>query len=204
MPLNNLSKRFCPILEGCRRRGDIIGKKRLSEIITVELANELTCFYGTQVHVGDIMFQPTTSTNNDRQTASQNQPIEVQNSIDNFDFGNEENIQSRHSNSVKYKVFVKFKPNSNNLEDISCICSCKTGKRTLGCCSHVAALVYFMGHERFDLEKIPKPRHKIKNLIIPIFYDSDQDEDASINTQNESIKRSLSINSEINTLKNIR
>ncbi|RNA21719.1 vacuolar sorting-associated 13c [Brachionus plicatilis] len=108
-------------------------------------------------------------------------------------------IQSRHSNSVKYKVFVRFKPNSNQLDDITWVCSCKTGKRTLGCCSHIAALIYFMAIGRFNITNIPKPGLRLKDVIIPIAYDSDENEDIlGIETSsNDMIKRSLSINSEI-------
>ncbi|RNA13597.1 vacuolar sorting-associated 13c [Brachionus plicatilis] len=104
-------------------------------------------------------------------------------------------IQSRHLNSV----FVRFKPNSNQLDDITWVCSCKTGKRTLGCCSHVAALIYFMAIGRFNITNIPKPGLRLKDVIIPIAYDSDENEDiVGIETSsNDMIKRSLSINSEI-------
>lgn len=57
-------------------------------------------------------------------------------------------IHSRHSNSVKYKVFVKFVPNSNDYRSLEWICSCKSGKRTVGCCTHVASVIYYLacGH----------------------------------------------------------
>ncbi|CAF1091243.1 unnamed protein product [Brachionus calyciflorus] len=107
-------------------------------------------------------------------------------------------IQSRHSNSFKYKKFVSFKPYSNNLDNLSWICSCKTGKKTLGCCSHVAALIYFMGYGRFNLENIPKAGMKLKNIIIPILNDTDDDEEVSSILPQDLMKRSLSIDSEIN------
>lgn len=55
MPLDKLSKRFCPILTGCKRRGDLIGKKNLKEIKTIESAKELTCFFKQKFEVGDII-----------------------------------------------------------------------------------------------------------------------------------------------------
>ncbi|RNA44582.1 vacuolar sorting-associated 13c [Brachionus plicatilis] len=98
-------------------------------------------------------------------------------------------------------VFAKiiFKPNSNQLDDITWVCSCKTGERTLGCCSHVAALIYFMAIRRFNITNIPKPGLRLKDVIIPIAYDSDENKDIlGIETSsNDMIKRSLSINSEI-------
>ncbi|RNA07946.1 vacuolar sorting-associated 13c [Brachionus plicatilis] len=86
-------------------------------------------------------------------------------------------IQSRHSNSVKHKVFVMFKPLSKSLNDVSWVCSCKMGKRTLGCYSHVAALVYFMGVGIYDIASIPKPGYRLKNILVPILNDSDEEGD---------------------------
>ncbi|CAF1079292.1 unnamed protein product, partial [Brachionus calyciflorus] len=49
------------------------------------------------------------------------------------------NIQSRHSKAIKYKVFVKFVPNINEVNAIEgWYCTCKSGMRTVGCCSHIA------------------------------------------------------------------
>ncbi|CAF1146735.1 unnamed protein product, partial [Brachionus calyciflorus] len=49
------------------------------------------------------------------------------------------NIQSRHSMAIKYKVFVKFVPNINEVSAIEgWYCTCKSGMRRVGCCSHIA------------------------------------------------------------------
>ncbi|RNA11030.1 vacuolar sorting-associated 13c [Brachionus plicatilis] len=104
-------------------------------------------------------------------------------------------MQSRHSNQLRYKIFVRYKQNSTNVDDITRVCSCKTGKRSFGCCSHVASVIYFMSYGRYNLLKIPRPGLKIKNFLIPITNESDQEEEVS--TSNETMKRSLSINSEI-------
>ena len=104
-------------------------------------------------------------------------------------------MQSRHSNQLRYKIFVRYKQNSTNVDEITWVCSYKTGKRTLGCCSHVAFVIYFMIYGRYNLSKIPRPGLKIKNFLIPIANESDQEEEVS--TSNQSMKRSLSINSEI-------
>jgi hypothetical protein len=49
-------------------------------------------------------------------------------------------IRSRHSNSTKYNVYVKYQPNSDSVDGIECwYCTCKTGMRTVGCCSHMAS-----------------------------------------------------------------
>ncbi|RNA11028.1 hypothetical protein BpHYR1_007891 [Brachionus plicatilis] len=53
--LENLRERFCPIPEGCRRRGDIIGKNNVKEIKNFELANNLTVYFNQKIAVGDLM-----------------------------------------------------------------------------------------------------------------------------------------------------
>ncbi|CAF0965203.1 unnamed protein product, partial [Brachionus calyciflorus] len=51
----NLRKRLCPISEGCRERGDLIGKKNSNEVSSDELANNLSIFFKTAIKVGDII-----------------------------------------------------------------------------------------------------------------------------------------------------
>ena len=85
-------------------------------------------------------------------------------------------IQSRHSESVKYRVYVEYEPRINGVEGIKrYYCECKNGARTLGCCSHVATIVYYLSHARWQLA-IPRPAHQLTDLFIP--EDSDSEEDA--------------------------
>ena len=52
-----------------------------------------------------------------------------------------------YSNSIKYRVYCKYKSNIENLESIeSWYCTRKTGLRTVGCCSHVASIIYYIAH----------------------------------------------------------
>ncbi|RNA41796.1 disulfide-isomerase a6 [Brachionus plicatilis] len=81
---------------------------------------------------------------------------------------------------------------SKIVDDITWVCSCKTGKRTLGCCSHVAALIYFMAFGRFNITNIPKPELRLKVVIIPIAYDSDENEDiVGIETSSNDMSKGL-------------
>ncbi len=53
-------------------------------------------------------------------------------------------IQSRHSNQVSYRVYVKYKPSISTIHSIeSWYCTCENGSRTVGCCSHVASVILF-------------------------------------------------------------
>jgi len=74
-------------------------------------------------------------------------------------------IKSRHSNSTKYNVYVKYQTNSNSVDAIeSWYCTCKAGMRTVGCCSHVASIIYFLSHGKY-LEHIPNPNSKLTSIF---------------------------------------
>ncbi|CAF0991642.1 unnamed protein product [Brachionus calyciflorus] len=50
-----------------------------------------------------------------------------------------------------YKVFVQYIPYFNSSKAIKgFICSCKTGQRVVGCCSHVAAVIYYMSFAKHN------------------------------------------------------
>ena len=55
MPLDNLRKRFCPVSDGCKNRGDVIGKNNLIEIASLDLETNLTRFHKTVIKIGDII-----------------------------------------------------------------------------------------------------------------------------------------------------
>ena len=74
-------------------------------------------------------------------------------------------IKSRHSNSTKYNVYVKYQTNSNSVDAIeSWYCTCKAGMRTVGCCSHVASIIYFLSYGKY-LEHIPNPNSKLTSIF---------------------------------------
>lgn len=52
-------------------------------------------------------------------------------------------IQSRHSNAVQYQVLVKY--DKSNSTDFQWYCNCKSGRRTAGCCAHVATILWWLG-----------------------------------------------------------
>ena len=59
-------------------------------------------------------------------------------------------VMSRHLKKVKYFVYIKYKPNINSIEGITdWFCRCKNGSRTLGCCAHIASVIYFLSIIRY-------------------------------------------------------
>jgi hypothetical protein len=63
-------------------------------------------------------------------------------------------IQSRHCNSKKYFTYItydKTKRDHTAIKDT--ICSCNTGKRTIGTCGHATSVIYYLSHARYTKTK---------------------------------------------------
>lgn len=89
-------------------------------------------------------------------------------------------IQSRHMSKKVYKCFIKYNPQVLGINSIEqYCCECANGLRTVGCCSHVAAVIYYLSYGRY-LSKIPRPNEKLSSLFqndtnVTINVDSDED-----------------------------
>lgn len=90
-------------------------------------------------------------------------------------------VQSRHINRKVYRCFIEYKPDTIGWSGISrYCCECANGLRTIGCCSHVAAIIFYLAYGRY-LAKIPRPAAILNTLfnkdnITPVI-DEDSDED---------------------------
>ena len=50
-------------------------------------------------------------------------------------------IQCRHSKATKYRVYCKYNPSIASADSIEWwYCTCKSGERLVGCCTHVATI----------------------------------------------------------------
>jgi len=90
-------------------------------------------------------------------------------------------VQSRHISRKMYRCFVKYKPNSVGISGLlQYACDCANGRRTVGCCSHIAAIVYYLAHARY-LSKLLKPAEILSKMfqqddITPVIEEnSDED-----------------------------
>ena len=71
-------------------------------------------------------------------------------------------MQSRHTSSKTYNLWIQYEPE----EKISgWYCQCKTGARTIGCCAHIAAVIWFLSFERFE-EIIRQEKKRNHNQFI--------------------------------------
>lgn len=82
------------------------------------------------------------------------------------------NMSSRHRSGVKYQTIVFFdNVRRGAAAIISYCCGCINGQRTVGCCSHVMAIIYYFGYAR-HLGKIhvisPGLNSLLKNVILKV------------------------------------
>ena len=81
-------------------------------------------------------------------------------------------IHSRHISLKECRVYIRFTPVTDSTtelrENIKCwYCECKNGARTLGCCCHVAAVIYYLSYARHaNNQNLKKPAF-ILNSIFP-------------------------------------
>lgn len=57
-------------------------------------------------------------------------------------------VQSRYQRGHRHDVWIEYVPEANDMKIQRYYCTCKVGSRTLGCCSHVAASVWYLGFSR--------------------------------------------------------
>lgn len=80
-----------------------------------------------------------------------------------------------------YKCYIDYEPHSTSHAGIRRhYCECANGTRTVGCCSHVAAAVYYLSHARY-LARIIKPAEILNSMFldgaaVPVI-EEDSDED---------------------------
>ena len=57
-------------------------------------------------------------------------------------------LQSRHSTSKIYNAWIQY---NNYLSPPICgwYCQCKVGARVVGCCAHVAAVLWYLGYNSY-------------------------------------------------------
>ena len=90
-------------------------------------------------------------------------------------------VQLRHISPKKYRCFIKCMPNSVGISGIlQYALDCANGNRTIGCCSHVAAIIYYLSHAIYLL-KILRPSEILSKMfqesnITPVI-DRDSDDD---------------------------
>ena len=90
-------------------------------------------------------------------------------------------VPSRHRSNKQYRCYIDYVPESTGCAGIRRhYCECANGARTVGCCSHVAAVIYFLSHAR-DLSRIIRPAAILNSLFkdragVPVIEEVNDDE----------------------------
>ena len=90
-------------------------------------------------------------------------------------------VPSRHKKRSKYRCYIDYVPDSIGDSGVKrYYCECPNGKRTVGCCSHVAAVVYYLSCARY-LPRIIRPAAILDSMFhdgasVPVI-DEDSEED---------------------------
>lgn len=82
-------------------------------------------------------------------------------------------IYSRFRNATRYQLWISFRLPDNQDDDIreddnhdiqGYYCTCKSGARTIGCCAHIASVLWFLGWARHQ-QYIKYPSEAILNYV---------------------------------------
>lgn len=74
-------------------------------------------------------------------------------------------VESRHVRNKEYRCYVEYVPESiGNAGVRRHYCECANGSSTVGCCSRVSAVVYYLSHARY-LSKIIRPAEILGSLL---------------------------------------
>ena len=89
-------------------------------------------------------------------------------------------IRSRHIKSKTYNCYIHYTPEAIGAAAIKrYYYECANGTRTVGCCSHVTAIVYYLSHARF-LSKIIKPAEILTKIfdsdVLPVINEDNDDD----------------------------
>lgn len=97
-------------------------------------------------------------------------------------------MQSRFCKSQKHNLWIKFVENGTSPSSIiSWYCQCKTGARTVGCCSHVATVLWYLSFARHNPNEVPKKRDLGEGILDALELCA-EDSDASEDENNEEVE----------------
>ena len=96
--------------------------------------------------------------------------VEIDNSIDDIVRCS---IQSRHSNANRYKAWIQYSLTGDPIR--AWYCQCKAGGRTVGCCAHIASVIWYLCYSRHTDFCYSAGRRRIEQAIVEAEFSSDDD-----------------------------
>ena len=70
-------------------------------------------------------------------------------------------IQSRHKKGTKYDVYVQY----DNVNVTGWYCTCVNGCRVVGCCAHIASIIYYLAYAWHNLQQLRQRTFSYYNSI---------------------------------------
>ncbi|CAF5104213.1 unnamed protein product [Rotaria sp. Silwood1] len=94
-------------------------------------------------------------------------------------------IQSRYKNNTKYDIYIQYDPKNVS----GWYCTCPNGSRVVGCCAHIASIMYYLSFARDNLKAL-QPRSSLYYTTITDAQDyselSDVDSDSDVSDDDSS------------------
>lgn len=76
-------------------------------------------------------------------------------------------MKSRFRSTKNHHIFVLVDKSKSGRDSIvEYFCTCETGSRTVGCCSHVMTVIWYLGYGQYN--EIHIPNANITNVSITI------------------------------------
>ena len=84
-------------------------------------------------------------------------------------------IQSRHSNATKHKAWIQYSMTGDPI--VAWYCTCPTGAITVGCCPHVASIIWYLSYGRnIDYEQSTARRRLCQTILERTLESQDSDD----------------------------
>lgn len=83
-------------------------------------------------------------------------------------------MKSRFRSSKSHHIFVLVNKRETGRKAITeYFCTCETGSRTVGCCSHVMTVIWYLGYGQYNEICIPNPEITQVSITIPKIREQD-------------------------------
>lgn len=82
-------------------------------------------------------------------------------------------IQSRHINKTRYHVYIVAERNGEGKDSVKEYCTCTNGARTVGCCTHIMSIIWYLGYAKYLSHDIQISEHS--NNIFVMLNSSDDE-----------------------------
>lgn len=77
-------------------------------------------------------------------------------------------MKSHFRSGKNYHIFILVdKSQSRRSSLVEHFCTCESGARTVGCCSHIMTIIWYLGHGQYHGIKIPNPNICEISITIP-------------------------------------